>query len=193
VFGQEAMNGRVAGETAGCASLGLSFCAEADSVPCARRAVAEWASSNGAIGSDLDRIRLAVSEAVTNAVVHAYTAERRGVVRVSAGLGAGELTVLVADEGCGIGAAPESPGLGLGLGVIDECADVLTITTGAAGGIQLEMRFRLERCGERRFRERSAQVRGSVVADGRNAASSQARGSVVSAMRAAWPRFSTNR
>ena len=191
--GQEAMNGRVAGGTAGCASLDLSFSAEANSVPCARRVVAEWASSNGAIGADLERIRLAVSEAVTNAVVHAYTAERRGAVRVSAGVGAGELTVLVADEGCGIGAAPESPGLGLGLGVIDECTDVLTITTRAAGGIQLDMRFRLERCGERRFRERPAQVGGSVVADGIDAASSEARGSVASAMRPACPRFSTNR
>ena len=193
MFGEEASNGRVAGQTGGCASLDLSLCAEANSVPCARRVVAEWAASNGAIAADLDRIRLAVSEAVTNAVVHAYTAERRGAVRVSAGLGAGELTVLVADEGCGIGAAPESPGLGLGLGVIDECADALTITTRAAGGIQLEMRFRLERCVERRFRERPAQVRGSVVADGRDSASSEVRGSVASAMRAAWPRFSTSR
>ena len=174
-------------------SVSESYAACADAVPIARTRVSDFARRSGITEPALHSIRLAVSEAVTNAVVHAYTAERRGAVRVSAGLGAGELTVLVADEGCGIGAAPESPGLGLGLGVIDECADVLTITTGAAGGIQLEMRFRLERCGERRFRERSAQVRGSVVADGRNAASSQARGSVVSAMRAAWPRFSTNR
>jgi serine/threonine-protein kinase RsbW/stage II sporulation protein AB (anti-sigma F factor) len=143
--------------------LDLCFDAIPQSVPEARRAVARWAAIEGAAGTDLDRIRLAVSEAVTNAVVHAYSTQMGGVVRVTAGGSGGELTVLVADQGCGIGAAPESPGLGLGLGVIEECCEALTITSRAAGGIQLEMRFRLRDRGEWCERRAGAQVRGSVT------------------------------
>jgi anti-sigma regulatory factor (Ser/Thr protein kinase) len=191
MFGYAATSGMVAGESAGCAALDLTYEAEPVSVTRARRAVAEWAASHGAAGGDLDRIRLGVSEAVTNAVVHAYGAEHCGAVRVTAGVAAGELTVLVADRGCGIGAAPQSPGLGLGLGVIEESCEALTITARSEGGIQVEMRFLLERCGEHRFRERAAQTLGSVAS--RGADGSGARGSVASAMRAAWPRFSTTR
>jgi anti-sigma regulatory factor (Ser/Thr protein kinase) len=192
MFGH-AKNGNAAAQSSGCAGLDLTYEAEPVSVSRARRAVAEWAAWHGAGGSDLDRIRLAVSEAVTNAVVHAYGAENHGVVRVTTGLGAGEVTVLVADRGCGIGAAPQSPGLGLGLGVIEDSCEALTITTRSEGGMQLEMRFRLGRCGERRFRERAAQARGSVASVSRGADGSDARGSVASAMRAAAPRFSTTR
>jgi serine/threonine-protein kinase RsbW/stage II sporulation protein AB (anti-sigma F factor) len=143
--------------------MDLCFDATPQSVPQARRAVACWAVIEGAAGGDLDRIRLAVSEAVTNAVVHAYSAPTGGIVRVTAGGSAGELTVLVADDGCGIGAAPESPGLGLGLGVIEECCDALTISSRAAGGIQLEMRFRLRGWEEPRALRLRSQVRGSVT------------------------------
>jgi serine/threonine-protein kinase RsbW/stage II sporulation protein AB (anti-sigma F factor) len=198
MFGHAAINGKVRANR-GCEALDLSFGADPACVAEARGAVARWAASHGAAGWDVDRIRLAVSEAVTNAVVHAYADERRGAVRVTAGLSASELTVLVADHGCGIGAAPESPGLGLGLGVIDESSDAFTIMTRAGGGMQLEMRFRLDRCGERRVRGPDAYALGSLdsAARGRGASdemvSPAARGSVASAMRAAAPRFSTSR
>jgi serine/threonine-protein kinase RsbW len=68
-------------------------------------------------------IRLAVTEACTNVVVHAYPGGGEGPMEVLATLLGDELTVLVRDEGTGIGPRPDSPGLGLGLPLIASLAD----------------------------------------------------------------------
>src|ERR671932_357762 len=59
-------------------------------------------------------VRLAVSEAATNAVVHAYR-ETEGRLEVRAHVADGELVVVVADTGSGLAPRPDSPGLGLGM------------------------------------------------------------------------------
>ena len=66
----------------------------------------------------LSNIRLAVTEACTNVVVHAYPDAHEGLLEVAATLQADKLEVLVRDEGPGIGPRPGSPGLGLGLPLI---------------------------------------------------------------------------
>jgi anti-sigma regulatory factor (Ser/Thr protein kinase) len=66
----------------------------------------------------LSNIRLAVTEACTNVVVHAYPDEHEGLLEVAATLQADKLEVVVRDEGPGIGPRPGSPGLGLGLPLI---------------------------------------------------------------------------
>lgn len=123
--------------------MDVALLAEPASVPEARRAVWELAACSGASVADLERITLAVSEAVTNAIVHAYSGSREGSVQLVAAVAQGELSVLVADDGCGLGRAPRSSGLGLGMGVIECSADALTITTRASGGTIVEMRFSL--------------------------------------------------
>jgi len=153
------------------AGLDVHFDAVPGSVPAARHAAARWAATEGAQGLDLYRICLAVSEAVTNAVVHAYSQRVAGDADGSdgdadgsdgddAGSGASgqihlrgvadpdELAIFVGDEGCGIGRALASPGLGLGLSMIDESCESLTIRTRPGGGIELEMRFRLRPVSE---------------------------------------------
>jgi serine/threonine-protein kinase RsbW len=59
-------------------------------------------------------VALAVSEAATNAVVHA-NAE---TIYVTASQAAGQLTIVVADDGGGMSPRPDSPGMGLGLPII---------------------------------------------------------------------------
>lgn len=49
-----------------------TYPAVADSVPGAREALSTFARAGGATDNQLDSIRLAVSEATTNVVVHAY-------------------------------------------------------------------------------------------------------------------------
>lgn len=124
----------------------------------------EVAQANGASFEDLERVGLAVSEAVTNAIVHAYgRGSGSGAIRLTVAAVDGELSVLVADNGCGLGAAAPSPGLGLGMGVIELSTDALTITTRSSGGTLLEMSFKLrkrERAASRR--SLAAQLRGSV-------------------------------
>lgn len=133
------------------------------SVPAARRAVCAVAAASGASPDDLERIGLAVSEAVTNAIVHAYSGSTDGSVQLMAAVLEGELAVLVSDDGCGLGAAPQSPGLGLGMGVIEYSADALTITTRSAGGTIIEMRFSLCERQPANGHSAAAQPRGSVA------------------------------
>jgi len=148
MLGDGSTQGEVARTRSGDGQLDLYLDAVPVSVPAARRAAVAWAAAAGARGLDLDRIGLAVSEAVTNAVVHAYSSEPpgeavSGQVHLTGGSRPGELTILVADQGCGIGRALASAGLGLGLAVMDESCDALTIRSRPERGMQLELGFRL--------------------------------------------------
>jgi anti-sigma regulatory factor (Ser/Thr protein kinase) len=121
-------------------TLTTSYPAVAESVALARRAVVELAARKGATDEQLESIRLAVSEAVTNAIVHAYQGGG-GEVQLTAGLARGELCVLVADEGCGFQRPAESPGLGWGLPLIAHASDEFVIAERAYGGTEVRMRF----------------------------------------------------
>jgi anti-sigma regulatory factor (Ser/Thr protein kinase) len=112
------------------------------SVPLARLRVSELAVAAGADPERLDSVRLATSEAVTNAVRHAYRGEP-GDVYVTAAVVSGEIWVLIADDGCGLEARADRPGLGLGLGLIALVSDDLAIVKRAGGGVEVRMSFAL--------------------------------------------------
>ena len=60
----------------------------------------------------VERVRLAVSEAATNVVVHAYRETREpGLIHVGASVDADELRVSVTDTGSGLRVATTVPGL----------------------------------------------------------------------------------
>ncbi len=94
-----------------------------------RRAVA-FASTVGASEEVVQAIALAVSETVTNAVVHAYGGEGRGEVRVSCRADGERIIVEVADEGVGIGPGRGAAGIGQGLAVVGAVVQRLHIASG---------------------------------------------------------------
>jgi len=82
---------------------------------------------------DLDRIRLAVTEACANVVRHAYPDES-GILEVGACLGPGMVVIDVCDSGIGTGEGRAQPGEGgLGLPLIDMLADRVEITSHEPG------------------------------------------------------------
>jgi anti-sigma regulatory factor (Ser/Thr protein kinase) len=109
-------------------------------VPGVRRAVVDFAELHGVgVGPD---VALAVSEAITNAVLHAYRDGDAGDVRVVACAEPDRLVVVVRDYGCGMSPNPESPGLGLGLAVIGRLVAELNIERpDEGGGTRLRMCF----------------------------------------------------
>jgi serine/threonine-protein kinase RsbW len=135
--------------------------AVAASVPQARAALSAFAVSAGATPERIEEIRMATSEALTNAVVHAYQ-DGPGSIHVTAALAPGELWILIADDGPGMQPRINSPGLGVGLALIAHAADGFAVAKRSTGGTELQMRFSLAR---------TAPVRGD-----------QSRGSVSSAM-----------
>jgi anti-sigma regulatory factor (Ser/Thr protein kinase) len=123
----------------------LRRAATADAVPAARAATVAFARAASAPPDIVSAIGLAVTEACTNAVVHAYAdAPAPGNVEIHAGVHDGELTVMVADEGRGMQPRPDSPGLGMGLAIIAQLADRLEILdTPERLGVAVLMYFRL--------------------------------------------------
>ena len=79
-----------------------------------RREVAAFAGRAGMGDDGVGDVQLAVSEAATNAVVHAYR-EHDGGLHVRAHVAGLELIVVVCDTGSGLAPRPDSPGLGLGM------------------------------------------------------------------------------
>ncbi len=117
------------------------FPAIPDSVPDARRQATAWASELGAGPDKLADIALAVSEACTNAVLHAYVGEQPGSFRVRVERGEG-VRVLVTDWGRGLRPRHDSPGLGLGLPVIARLTTSVEVRTGEGeAGTTLVMAF----------------------------------------------------
>ena len=122
----------------------LSLLADPEAPTAARDAVAQLAADAGAAVGMVDGIRTAVSEAVTNAVVHGYADRAPGRLYIDAYVLAGGLTVLVADDGRGPRRASPNPGLGLGWKLIAQLSDKYTVTRRSTGGTLIYMRFRLK-------------------------------------------------
>jgi anti-sigma regulatory factor (Ser/Thr protein kinase) len=122
-------------------SLRESYPATPESVPLIRHAVTDYAKAVGVAEHRLDDVRLAVSEAVTNVVLHAYR-DGPGEVHVAARAVGGELWVLVADSGCGPHTPARSPGVGWGLALITAASDEFTLLERAEGGTEARMLFR---------------------------------------------------
>ena len=76
----------------------------------------------------LSDVKLAVTEACTNAVVHAYP-DGEGPLEVAAYVRDDRLMLVVRDEGRGIVPRTDSPGLGLGLPLIATLAEALELGT----------------------------------------------------------------
>ena len=115
--------------------------AEPASVGPLRRAVTRYAEEAGA--ADLTAVQLAVSEAATNAVVHAYREGEPGELTVAARQVDDSLEVTVSDDGVGMRPRPDSPGLGLGLPLIAQLTQTFEVASPEAGGVRLCMRFAL--------------------------------------------------
>jgi anti-sigma regulatory factor (Ser/Thr protein kinase) len=130
-------------------ALNESYLAIPESVPHARRALTDLAAAAGAGGERLEEIRLAVSEALTNAVVHAYRDHDGGQIHITAAIASGELWVLIGDDGRGLHAWNDSRGLGIGLSLISGLSDDFAIVTRASGGTEVQMRFDLDRARTR--------------------------------------------
>jgi serine/threonine-protein kinase RsbW len=106
----------------------------------------------GGLGDALDvpdhalaDVKLAVTEACTNVVVHAYSDGGEGPMTVSADVDDDQLTVVVSDEGQGILPRPDSPGLGLGLPLIATLSSTLELGTNDRDQTEVRMTFDLAR------------------------------------------------
>jgi anti-sigma regulatory factor (Ser/Thr protein kinase) len=120
------------------------FCARPDEIGRIRHEVRDCARRHGA--ADPDAIALAVTEAITNAVVHAYVdaAEPGSIEVVVQCLPDAGIEILVCDEGRGMMPRHDSPGIGLGLPLVATLAERFEVEARAGGGTRVLMAFATE-------------------------------------------------
>ncbi len=120
----------------------------------ARTAVCAFAAMLDPNIEEIADIRTAVSEAVTNCIVHAYK-DREGIVEITAKIiGENELYIKVKDRGCGIPdikqameplftTAPCEERAGLGFAVMESFMDVLKVNSKLNKGTTVIMRKKI--------------------------------------------------
>jgi serine/threonine-protein kinase RsbW len=89
----------------------------------------------------VEDLRLAVTEACTNVVRHAYPPDSPGPVEISIRPEDELVSVVVADHGRGIGTSSDTSGPGLGLPLIAAIADEVELQPVPGGGSRVAMTF----------------------------------------------------
>ena len=120
------------------------FIARPDQIAGVRHEVRDYARDNGA--TDPNAVALAVTEAITNAIVHGYAdAPEPGEIEVIAERMPNDgLEVRVCDEGRGMLPRPDSPGIGLGLPLVASLAERFEVEARAGGGTRVLMAFQTQ-------------------------------------------------
>jgi serine/threonine-protein kinase RsbW len=110
-----------------------------------RASVVGYAHDRGASRQECEHIALAVSEALSNSVLHAYVGRPEpGPVTVEVWSDERAIIVVVTDEGSGMVPRLDSPGLGIGLPLIAQMSDHLDIEDrDGQPGVRLRMTFAL--------------------------------------------------
>jgi serine/threonine-protein kinase RsbW len=144
----------------------LTMPARPEGVAVVRQALAGLADALDFDAAVLADMKMAVSEACTNVVVHAYEGEP-GTLEVELHAGELGLTIVVRDHGAGIQPRParaEPPALGLGLPLIAALSDSFELRGATGSGTEVRMTFAYDRTTDPADQN---PVTGSVGEDGR--------------------------
>lgn len=133
----------------------LSFLAKSENEAFARVAVAAFATQLNPTLAEITEIKTAVSEAVTNAIIHGY--ERGGtgcMVNIKCGIADRVITVEIEDCGAGIDnieqareplftSKPEMERSGMGFTVMEEFMDELSVISHIGAGTTIKLKKKI--------------------------------------------------
>ena len=121
----------------------------------ARSTVAAFCVQANPTLEEINDVKTAVSEAVTNCVVHAYP-DRVGEIVITASLDGENLKVTITDSGVGIKdinkarepfftTRPEQERSGMGFTVMESFMDSVNVSASLSGGLKVEMTKRFNK------------------------------------------------
>ncbi|MCL6631258.1 MAG: anti-sigma F factor [Alicyclobacillus herbarius] len=133
--------------------LRLQFPARSENESLARVAVASFAAQLDPTMEQLTELKTAVSEAVTNAIIHGYE-DCPGEVRIECSIREGVVEIVVEDDGVGIAdiaqakqplytSRPELERSGMGITIMENFVDELVIESIPEHGTKVRMRKRM--------------------------------------------------
>ena len=126
------------------ADVHLSLPARPENVAVVRHVMGAFADAFDYPSETMEDVRLAVTEACTNVVRHAYEGTE-GLIDVSVRPMPDRLEVVVADTGRGIAASTDREGPGFGLPMLATLADTLEIDRTVHAGSRVAMTFNRDR------------------------------------------------
>jgi serine/threonine-protein kinase RsbW len=126
----------------------LTLPARPENVSVIRHVLGAFAEALQLSDEVVEDLRLAVTEACTNVIRHAYPTSRPGPVEVSIRPLDEHVVVVVSDRGRGIGTSSDTRGPGLGLPLIGAVAEAIDVQPVAGGGSRVTMTFSRRRRGD---------------------------------------------
>lgn len=123
----------------------------------ARAAVSAFVTQLDPLVSQLADIKAAVSEAVTNCIVHAYgDSDQSGKIDITARLTEDLVYIKIKDNGCGIEdikqameplftTKPEEERSGLGFAVMESCSDKVRVSSKRGKGTTVTLTFKVSK------------------------------------------------
>lgn len=131
--------------------ISLELSSHGANVGVARLTVATFAAQLPFTVAEIEEIKVVVSEAVSNAVIHGYSGEPGHLIRVEAWLADGELGIEVRDQGRGIHDLPaarqaafssDPERMGLGFVFMENFSDAIEVESQPGAGTRVVMRKR---------------------------------------------------
>jgi anti-sigma regulatory factor (Ser/Thr protein kinase) len=123
------------------ADVNLTLPASPENVSVIRHVLGAFAEALRMPDALVQDLRLAVTEACTNVVRHAYPLDEPGPVEVSIQPSDELVSVVVSDRGRGLGTSADTTGPGFGLPLIAAIADRLEVRPAPGGGSRVVMTF----------------------------------------------------
>jgi len=117
----------------------------------ARVAVAAFVSQLDPTIEEIADIKTAVSEAVTNSIIHGYENEKEGIIRIEATISGKEVSITITDHGVGMDdiekareplytSKPELERSGMGFTVMETFMDSLEVESEKGKGTRISMK-----------------------------------------------------
>ncbi len=117
----------------------------------ARVAVAAFVSQLDPTVEELTDVKTAVSEAVTNSIIHGYENKKEGIIKIEASISKNEITIIIEDYGKGIKdikqameplytSKPELERSGMGFTVMETFMDNLEVFSEYGKGTKVVMK-----------------------------------------------------
>ncbi len=117
----------------------------------ARVAVAAFVSQLDPTVEEITDVKTAVSEAVTNSIIHGYENKKEGIIKIEASIYSNEITIIIEDYGKGIKnieqameplytSKPELERSGMGFTVMETFMDTLEVFSEQGKGTKIIMK-----------------------------------------------------